>query len=177
MNSNAQNTVHNLKILYSLLTFLFISLNSFSQSGNGSIEQLQLVLKNNVKDSLYVFGKWDENGGSEIHLKYLGIVKSQKENFKIITFCWIWGQSKRATNRILIFDKSNTYIGNYYVGMKHELPEKISNNQLVFLLSESSECDKGLTTRLSFDKGIPDEFFLECKNGYGDLYSFSKEQN
>ena len=135
----------------------------------------QVVLKNNVKDSLYIFGKWNEKEGTETHIKYLGVIKSKTENFKILTSCWLWGLSKRATNRILVFSENNEYLGNYYLTMQCDLPEKIENNQIVFLHSECADCDKEAITRLSFANGIPEQFFLECKNGSGDIYSFDKE--
>jgi len=155
------------------LIFLFLSLNVFGQVNDDSI-RLE-VLKNNVTDSLYVFGKWNKANGTETHLRYLGIIKTSKGNFKIMTSCWIWGLSKRATNRILIFSEDNRFLGNYYMEMYYNLPEKIENNKLVFLHSESKDCDKKVVTKLSFDNGIPKQFFLECKDGYGNIYSFNKE--
>jgi len=161
-----------MKLLISLL-ILFTTFNSFSQIKGGT--NSQIVLGNNVTDSLYVFGKWDEEDGTEIQLKYLGILKSKKQNLKIVSSCWLWGYSKRATSRILIFNEDNIYLGNYYLEMKSDLPEKIENNELVFLHSESYDCDKSIVTKLSFNNGIPDQFFLECKNGAGEMYRFEKE--
>ena len=92
-----------------------------------------------------------------------------------MTSSWFWGLSKRATSRILVFTNENEYLGNYYVGMTYDLPEKIENNQIVFMHSETDDCDKKVITRLSFNDGIPKEFFLECKDGYGDIYSFDKK--
>ncbi|WP_299684231.1 hypothetical protein [uncultured Dokdonia sp.] len=152
---------------------LSIHLNLFGQVADDSFQDV--VLKNNIIDSLHVFGEWNKIDGTETHLKYLGIIRSENGNFKIITSCWLWGSSKRATNRILVFNEDTTYLGNYHLAMKYDLPEKIENNQLVFFHSESDDCDKNIITRLSFDKGIPKQFFLECKNGYGDVYSFYKE--
>lgn len=163
-----------MKYIFSLfLILLLVTYNLFGQANDDSIRQV--VLKNNIIDSLYVFGQWNETDGTETHLKYLGIIKSKEQNFKIMTSSWFWGLSKRATSRILIFDEKNEYIGNYYVGMTYDLPEKIENNQLIFFHSKTDECDKEKVTRLSFDNGIPNEFFLECKNGYGDIYSFDKK--
>ncbi len=153
--------------------FLILSLNLFAQVDDDSIRQV--VLNNNIKDSLYIFGQWNETGGTETHLRYLGIIKTQNGNYKIMTSSWFWGLSKRATNRILVFDEKDKYIGNYYVGMTYDLPEKIENNQIVFFHSKSDKCDKEKITRLSFENGILEEFFLECKDGYGNFYSFDKE--
>lgn len=163
-----------MKHIFSLyLILLLVNYNLFGQANDDSIRQI--VLKNNIIDSLYVFGQWSETDGTETHLKYLGLIKSKEQNFKIMTSSWFWGLSKRATSRILIFDEKNEYIGNYYVGMTYDLPEKIENNQLIFFHSKTDECDKEKVTRLSFDNGIPNEFFLECKNGYGDIYLFDKK--
>jgi len=156
-----------------LLTLLLITLNIFGQVDDTFIRQE--VLGANIKDSLYVFGKWNETDGTETHLKYLGVIKTEKEDFKIMTSSWYWGLSKRATSRILVFTSDNKYLGNYYVGMTYDLPEKIENNQIVFLHSECNKCDKNVITRLAFEDRIPEEFFLECKDGYGDFYSFAKE--
>ena len=90
-----------------------------------------------------------------------------------MTSSWFWGQSKRATSKILVFDLTNRYIGCYNVGMTYDLPEKIENSQIVFLHSKTNDCDNKNVTRLSFENGIPHEFFVECKDGYGDVYSFS----
>jgi hypothetical protein len=132
------------------------------------------VLNNNVTDSLYVFGQWNETDGNETHLLYLGTIKTPEGEFKIMTCSWFWGVSKRATSRILVFNEKNEYLGNYYVGMTYDLPEKIENNQVVFLHSTTDECDKDRVTTLSFENGIPEEFFLECNDGYGDIYTFDK---
>jgi len=160
------------KISISLI-LLFFSLISFGQVNDESIRQE--VLKNNVIDSLNIFGKWDKIGGTETHLKYLGIIKTKKGNYKIMTSCWLWGQSKRATNRILIFSIDNKYLGNYYLTSRNDLPEKIEKNQLVFLHSKNDDCDKNTITKLSFEKGIPAQFFLECKDGSGDIYSYNRK--
>ena len=155
------------------LILLFGSLNLFGQVNDDSLRQI--VLNNNVTDSLYIFGQWNATDGTETHLRYLGTIRSSEGKYKIMTSSWLWGLSKRATSRILVFNEKNGYIGNYYVGMTYDLPEKIEDNQIVFLHSKTDQCDKERITRLSFENGIPEEFFLECKDGYGDIYSFDKE--
>ena len=159
--------------IYISITLLFISLNLLGQVDDDSIRQE--VLNHNVPDSLFVFGQWNETNGTESHLRYLGIIKTKEGEFKIMTSSWFWGLSKRATSNILVYDNKNKYLGNYYVGMTYDLPEKIENNQIVFFHTKSNGCDKKIITRLSFDNGIPENFFLECKDGNGDLYSFNKE--
>jgi hypothetical protein len=160
----------NSKLLISFILF-FVSLNLLGQENDDSIRKA--VLKSNVTDSLYVFGEWNEAGGTETHLRYLGVIKSLNDEYKIMTSSWFWGQSKRATSKILVFDLTNRYIGCYNVGMTYDLPEKIENSQIVFLHSKTNDCDNKNVTRLSFENGIPHEFFVECKDGYGDVYSFS----
>lgn len=158
---------------YILLALTFISLSIFGQVNDDSVRQE--VLNRNVTDSLYIFGEWNETEGTETHLRYLGVIKTNKGNFKIMTSSWYWGLSKKVTSRILVFSNENEYLGNYYVGMTYDLPEKIMNNQIIFMHSESDDCDKKVMTHLTFENGIPEQFFLECKNGSGDIYAFDKK--
>lgn len=160
------------KTISILSILLCFSLNVKGQENDDAIRQL--VLNNNIKDSLYIFGQWNETDGTETQLIYLGVIESKEGKFKIITSSWFWGLSKRATSRILVFNDQNEYIGNYYFGMTYDLPERIEDNQIVFLHTRTDECDKETITRLSFQDGIPEEFFLECKDGFGDVYSFDK---
>ncbi|MFL9844866.1 hypothetical protein [Flavobacterium rhizosphaerae] len=159
-----------LRLLF-LLLFLIYSSAVFSQINEYNIRKI--VLEKNIADSLFVFGSWEKNE-SEFHLKYIGIITSPEGNYKIITSVWYWGLSHRATTRILIYSDRNKYLGNYYLGSVYDIPEKIENDQLVFLHSKSTDCYKKVITRLSFEKGIPKQFFLECKDGMGDIYMFDK---
>jgi hypothetical protein len=162
-----------MKTVINILILLITVTHSFGQVDDGS--KRKVVLEKNITDSLFIFGEWNETDSTETHLRYLGTIQAGKENYKIMTSCWLWGLSKRATNRILLFSEDNELIGNYYLSMSYDLPEKIENNQIVFLHSESDDCDKTVITRLSFEKGIPKEFFLECKNGHGEIYVFDRE--
>ncbi|PHN00555.1 hypothetical protein [Flavilitoribacter nigricans] len=161
------------RAILTILVLNLFNLHLFGQIDDDAIRQK--VLEMNLPDSAFVFGEWSEAGGTETHLKYLGTIESNKETYKIMTSSWIWGLSGRATNRILVFTSNNDYIGNYYIGMMYELPDKIEENKLVFLNLESERCDENAITEISFIDGIPEKFFIECKNGYGTLYSFEKE--
>ena len=152
---------------------LFISTLTIGQSNKDSI--YHIVLNKNITDSLYVFGKWNTINSTETHLKYLGSIKNNNNIFKIIISSWFWGASKRATNKILVFNQNNHYLGNYYLTTKSDLPKKIENNKIIFFNNEDNNCDNKIVNSLSFNDGIPKEFFLECKNGLGSIYSFNKE--
>ena len=60
----------------------------FTTSLEGQVtdnEILQMVLDKNIIDSLFIFGKWTENGQTETHLKYLGEVTTKDGRvFKIM---------------------------------------------------------------------------------------------
>lgn len=159
--------------LFGVIVFLLFSCHSMCAQVNDDAIR-QIVLENNIKDSLYVFGEWNEKDGTETHLKYLGILETQRGSFKIMTSCWLWGLSKRATNRLLIFDEEDNYIGYYYMGSTTDLPDKIENNRIIFFNIDDIDCDKKICTELSFDERIPKQFFIECKNGYGNLFLFRK---
>jgi hypothetical protein len=136
----------------------------------------QQVLEKGVVDSMFVFGKWTKEGQTETRLRYLGqVTTTDGRVFKILNSCWIWGLSYRASNRILFFNAKNQYIGNYCVNTPSELPEKLYDGKLIFTNKENKECDKKIITKVSFIKGIPKRIFLECKDKYGDVYSFSSD--
>jgi hypothetical protein len=132
----------------------------------------QQVLEKGIVDSLYVFGKWTEHGGSETHLKYLGQVTTKKgQIFKVVISSWIWGLSHRATSRILIFNNKNQYVGEYYVTTIYDLPTKLQSGNLIFENTDD-DCDKKLLTVVSLNNGLPKQFFRKCKGKFGDIYSF-----
>lgn len=132
------------------------------------------VLRKNVIGKEFIFGKWSEKDGTETHLKYLGKVQtSDGKIYKIMNSVWNWGLSKRATNRILIFNERNQYLGNYYVSVNLDLPTELQNGNLIFRNLDSN-CDKNVASRIIFKNGLPKQFFRECKNKSGDIYSFDE---
>ena len=158
---------------------ILISIVSFTIKAMGQVNDnfiRQQVLKENIVDSLFVFGKWTIIGGTETHLKYLGqVMTSDGRIFKIMDSCWFWGLSHRATSRILIFNGKNQYVGNYCLGMTNDLPDKLDNGILIFTNSDNEGCDKSVVTQVDLTKGLPKDFFLKCDEVNGDIYSFSTE--
>ena len=156
-----------------IIILLFSSLVSKSQTNDKNIREI--VLKKNQINKEYIFGKWNQNGETETHLTYLGKIKTKKGKiYKIMNSTWIWGQSSRATNRILIFNEKNQYIGNYYVTMVTDLPTKLENGILIFK-NVDNDCDKNVESKVNLKNKLPKQFFRECKNGYGDIYVFDAE--
>lgn len=159
-----------LNIIFVLL--LIISNDVFGQTDNRDYRVE--VLKKNIIGKEFTFGKWNEEDGTETRLKYLGTVKTEKGKvYKIMNSIWIWGLSKRATNRILIFNQKNQYLGNYYVTMLNELPTEIKNSYLIFK-NIDEDCDKNVETKINFKYGIPKTIFRKCDNKSGDEYSFEQ---
>ncbi|KFC22587.1 hypothetical protein [Epilithonimonas lactis] len=130
------------------------------------------VLRKNIIGKEFIFGNWNEKGGTETHLKYLGKVKTHdRKIYKFMNSVWVWGLSKRATNRILIFNEKNQYLGNYNVSVTLDLPTELHNGILIFRNFDSN-CDKNVASKINLKNGLPKEFFRECKNKSGDIYSF-----
>ena len=150
-----------------IIILIFTSELIIAQTNDGIIRN-EVLQKNEIGKTL-TYGKWTENGGTETELTYLGTLKE----YKILNSSWIWGMSKRATNRILIFNSNNEYIGNYYVTTKCDLPNRIENNILIFKRSNCENCDN-IETKIEFKSEIPMEIYINCKVKYGDLYSFDK---
>jgi len=156
-----------------VLTLLF-TISAKGQVNDNKIRQQ--VLEKAVVDSLFVFGKWTENEQTETRLKYLGQVETAKgQVYKIMNSCWLWGLSRRATSRILIFDDKNKYVGNYCLGMISDLPDRLENGRLIFTNLDNEDCDQKFVSKVDFSNGLPKEIFLKCKGENGDIYSFSTE--
>lgn len=154
-----------------LLLCISISLSVNSQTKNDKI--CLVVLQKELIGKKLIFGKWTEKGEAETHLTYLGSVKTnQGKTYKIINSTWIWGLSRRLTNRILIFNGENQYLGNYNVGVDTDLPTKLINKILIFQ-NTNLHCSKNIVSKISLKNGLPKKFFRECTNGYGDIYSFN----
>ncbi len=161
------------KILIKMFFILMIL--GIPEFGNAQVndENIRLkVLRKNVVGKEFVFGKWNEKGGTETSLTYLGSLKTDKgKTYKIMRYVWTWGLSYRSTSRILIFNSKNQYLGNYYISTESDLPKEIKNGILVFNNTDS-ECDKKIFSKISFKNGLPKKIFVECKNGYGNSYEF-----
>jgi hypothetical protein len=132
--------------------------------GKGQVNDKNIrldVLHKSVIGKEFVFGKWDDQGGTETRLKYLGSIKTEKGNkYKIMNSIWIWGLSHRATNRILIFNGRNQYLGNFAVTTVTDLPTELKNGILIFRNTDT-DCDKKAVSKINFKKGLPKEFFRE----------------
>ena len=159
--------------IISLLFLVVLSSKLFGQVDDTGIRQI--ILRNNNADSTYKFQ--NRKDSSETYLHYLGKIKSRNGRaYKIMTSCWRWGLDlHRATNRILIFNSRNRYLGNYYVITTDDLPTEIKANKLIFSNPPYSDCDPNLYTTVSFTYGIPQQFFRRCKGKYGDIYSFEND--
>ena len=157
-----------------LLPFFLSVLTASGQDDDKMIRQK--VLKADTVDSLFVFGKWSEKGSTETHLKYLGqLTTTQGKILKVMTSIWFWGLSHRATSRILIFNENNQYLGNYNVGIVCNVPDQLVNGKLIFNPSKYGTCDRKAKEVISFQHGLPRQFFLKVQGNYGDIISFSGE--
>jgi hypothetical protein len=157
--------------IFLLITLPLISANGQTEGQNHH----QKVLRKGIIGNTFVFGKYTEKGGTETHLTYLGQVKTKHgETFKILNSVWIWGYSRRATSRILIFNQKDQYVGNYLLTMTHDLPTELRQGKLIFR-NTPEECDQNLITVINLKNGLPNQFFRKCKNKSGDIYHFSSE--
>lgn len=161
-----------LRLLFILLCAIFKT--TFAQVSPNS--NRQTVLRDDKIGKLYVFDYSKKNYYDKTEIIYLGKLKTKDGRiFKILISRWYWGISPRATSRIVLFNNRNQYVGNYYVGMTYELPTKIENNALIFKNNDGGGCDSKIVKRISFSNGLPQEFFLECKNKMGNIYNFGEE--
>jgi hypothetical protein len=137
------------------------------QAQKGAHSSIMKVLKKNIPGKLFIFGKWNENGTEEFHLRYLGQVKTPDGRiFKFVNYTWHWGLAHRATSRLMVYNDRHQYLGNYYFTVISDLPETLTKGRLIF-----APCDKKRITRINVTRGIPKTLFVECR---GDIYSFQE---
>lgn len=162
------------KIVLIATLLLMITSNLVSQVNDGAIRQK--VLAQGIVDSLYVFGEWKAMEETETHLKYLGTLETENGIYKIMTSTWLWGtNTRRATNRLLVFDVEDKYLGEYNsFSMICDLPNKIEKNELMFSTPRCDSCDKNRIIRIPFEENLLEMFFVECKGDYGNIYVFEK---
>lgn len=154
--------------------FIALAICVYGQADGEKI--LQWVLEKEIIDSVFVFGKWAQSGGTETALKYLGQFKTGSgQTFKIVNSTFTWGLSGRATSRILVFNGKNQYVGNYYLRNEEHLPTRLKNRKLIFRNTAISDCDKKMVTIINLAKGLPKQFFRKCDSEYGDIYTFSND--
>lgn len=133
------------------------------------------VLTRNKIGKKYVFDRSKKGQYNQTELTYLGKVKTNDGRvFKVLTSTVFYGNSPAATNKVVVFNNKNQYVGNYSFGADFNLPKKIVNNELVFDHKDTGGlCDPTVVNRVSFEDGLPRQMFVECRNKQGDLYSFS----
>ncbi|MDB5208966.1 MAG: uncharacterized protein JWR72_4041 [Flavisolibacter sp.] len=138
-------------------------------------KSFQVVLEHDEVGKEISFGRSKQNNYDSLVLVYLGDIKTKKGQYlKILTSRWYWGLSPRATNRTIVFNQKNQYLGDYYLTMTHDVPDKIEESSLVFINNNESDCTPSLITKVSFKMGIPKKFFLKCRGHSGDNYSFAQ---
>lgn len=156
------------------LTVVFVLLSRIASSQVNEDGLWLKVLQAAVVDSDFVFGHWVDTRQTETHLRYLGqFVTDDNGCFKVVNSVRLWGLSRRATSRVLMFDCENRYVGCYNVNIISDLPTKLANGKLIFVNEHRDDCDKVLKTVVNFKKGLPRQFFLKCKGAEGDVYTFS----
>jgi hypothetical protein len=158
-----------MKIIFSL----WLVLPTFSYAQVNPFTAYTTVLQQAQAGKQYSFDKSKKNDLDSLVVVYLGqIVTTKGKVLKFLTSRWYWGTAPRATSRIVVFNEKNQYLGDYYLTMTYDVPDKLEDNYLVFISNKnSSSCPPGVVTRISFKNGIPKQFFVKCN---GDIYSFAQ---
>jgi hypothetical protein len=106
----------------------------------------------------------------KVWLVYLGKLRSDGGHiYKFLSMSSVTGRSMRGHGMLLIFDEKNRYLGKYNWGAIKEHGQ-IANG--VVLIPVDPGCVPSNTYTLSVKKGLPKQFFFECKDGMGDIYTF-----
>jgi len=158
---------------FSILALFLVSNICYGQVNHKKV--FQLALEHDEVGKEISFSQTKGEYCDSLVLVYLGDIRTKKgQHLKILTSRWYWGISKRGTSRIIVFNQKNQYLGDYYLTMTYEVPDKIEGASLVFINKKGNDCTPNLVTKVSFQNGIPKSFFLKCKGQYGDIYSFAQ---
>ena len=153
-------------------TLLFLLLSTILIAQTREEIDRGIALQKNKIGKPIIFERSKKDDADRLELSYLGkIITKDKKVFKILTSKWIWGYSKRGTSRILIYNEMNKFLGDYCLTMTYDVPKRIQKTFMVFDNKNRAGCDKNIITKIDFANGIPESFFLDCKNG-GDIYTF-----
>lgn len=140
---------------------------------------LEMVMDEGIKNQTFLF-KLPRDKDSyymDYEIRYLGSVRTKKgQTYKLVmltTYSGLYEDSKRANNRIFFYE-GNVKTGYYYLGGKPETPMKIVSNKLYFP-PQGKDCP--LSTSIAFDKGIPQEIFINCSDKGGDEFGFSTDDD
>jgi hypothetical protein len=81
----------------------------------------------------YFFNNKSQHQYDSLVLIYLGQITTKNGRLlKFLTSRWFWGTSPGATSRIVVFNSKNQYLGNYYLTMTYDIPDKIERSFLIF---------------------------------------------
>lgn len=140
------------KRYFYILTFISVPILIFSQTKENIYTKL---LNKGVVGREYRYDNpFKEEGYMKVYLVYLGNLNSKMDSvYKIIKSTTIVGRSKKAINRLYIFDYKNDCLGSYHFILRDELPIKIKKNILVF--KKENHLDKENFYTISFNNGIP----------------------
>ena len=135
----------------------------------------KLVLSENKKNQQYFFKKIDSTI-SERTVSYIGNanIEGGKTVKIIISFdkSGYFEDSKIVSSAVYLYDKNDNVIGGYFGGGAWARKVKIQNGSLIFSYDDS-ECN--LSTVISLEDSIPRQIFINCNEGGGSIYSFSKD--
>ncbi|KQS91525.1 hypothetical protein ASG21_03375 [Chryseobacterium sp. Leaf394] len=172
---NKKNQIVSMKIFKNnllIITLLLLIYPQFLLCQNFDENIRTKTLKQAIIGKKIIYGKWNISGGMETHLTYLGKVKTKKDKvYHLMNYVWIWGLSKRATNKILVYNDLNEYVGEYNLIMMSDLPARLEKNKLIFE-NKNNDCDARVISKINFSNGIPKEFFRKCTEVHGDTFHF-----
>jgi hypothetical protein len=161
-----------------ILTTAYFCFSIFLSNGQDLQNSYQRVLAENIIGKAYKFDQSTKKDVQNITiLSLLGSVTTTKgQTLKILTYAFIWGRNSHTSGSILLFDKRNKYLGQFYLGGMADLPTKLKNGSLLFTNQGKEDCDKKLSTVINLETGIPKEIFIKCKGDSGDIYTFSNDK-
>ncbi len=170
-------------VTYIIILIIFSSMNPQTENDNQfeKLNALRLkVLEQNIIGKEFQYDLVKNDRCNKTKIKYLGSVTTNRnKQYKILTSFFVHGNSCRGITRIVIYNISNQYIGNYKLGMPDDLPDTLINNDLVFLKG-TKDCNSRKGKSIQLHNGLPKTILIPCSESKttltADKYSFSNEE-
>ena len=149
-------------VTYIIILIIFSSMNPQTENDNQfeKLNALRLkVLQQNTIGKEFQYDLVKNDRCNKTKIKYLGSVTTNRnKQYKILTSFFVHGNSCRGITRIVIYNISNQYIGNYKLGMPDDLPDTLINNDLVFLKG-TKDCNSRKGKSIQLHNGLPKKNF------------------
>jgi hypothetical protein len=151
---------------------LFISCKTENKPESSDFLFFKSVIEKNNIGHKYTLKQNINKADMEVNTFYLGELLSKGESLSLVYLTSYYGVNRQANSNLLVFDDECHLVGFYSIGGVLKDIASLKKNSVVFPPDSLGGCSE--ESIFDFTNSIPNEIFLECKDGMGDLYPLQK---